>query len=1219
MKTKSRSWLKNAVFFLAPLLAAGPLSAAETIDARYVRVILENKPDTDLMLAEVEVFCQDGAGVNVASAGLANGTKCGRPAGRAIDGCTDGDWGANSIAHMRGKTPVWEVDLGEAKKIERIVVHTRKNQDALIRGAKILALDANRRVIWENTIDKKKLPQTFVIDDCPTEKTARLGKTLEALPGEYRKGERWIKPEIVFDKRRADSVIENSDVIQINREEPHATLMPFPDTKSALTKERMQSAYCRLLNGEWFFKWSPDPASRPADFYKPGFDVGNWGRIPVPCSWQTAGHGVAIYTNVKYPFVAHPPRVMDTPPDNFTTFKYRNPVGSYRRDFEVPAEWDGRRLFVTFEGVDSAFYLWINGKRVGYSQGSRTPAEFDITKYVHGGANVLAAEVYRFCDGSYCEDQDMFRLSGIFRDVYLWSAPLCHIRDYAVVTDFDEHYRDAVLRVRAFVGNATGKTKACRVAVAVAERDTGRIVAQSEMPVECGTSGEAAVDLEMSVKQPRQWSAEHPNLYRLLLTLEDAEGGVLEVLGQDLGFREVEIRDGQMLVNGKPVYFKGVDRHETSPESGHYVPRELMLKDIFEMKRHNINAVRLSHYPNTPEWYELCNRYGLYLLDEANTETHGMPALAKDPKWKHVYIDRVRRMVERDKNQTSVIWWSMSNESGPGSNIKAESDWVEKHDPQQRPRQYFGNVSSPMYTPAKSIAELVERQKTTGRSPFVMCEYSFSLGNSVGDIQRYWRVFESPRGFNLQGGFIWQWVDLALYKDIPGRPGERFFASGGDFGDYPNSGGFCNDGLVRADRSPKPALFEVAKVYQNIDVRASNLDEGAFVVENKHFFTNLNEFDAGWELLEDGEVVKRGALAGLDVAPSAEKAVVIPVKGGDLRGGHEYFVTFSFRLKNDRPWAKRGHRIAWDQFEYPAKGKPKTDSPSAGPGGKASVKENDDSFVVSGGNYEAVIGKKSGLLEKYAVKGKAVFLSPLKLNFRRARTDNDGAWMRGKDDYDKWKRSAMNVTAEKVEMKTDPTGAVRIGARIRMPEVNSVCRILYVPGEAGIRVVATYTLPKGLNSMPRFGMSTTLPKDCRNFGWYGRGPHESYEDRKESAAVGIWRASLDEMFTHYMKPQENGNHTDVRWFEVSNGKDATLRVTGNPRVNFSAWPCAQDDLEGLRHDYQVPQRDFVTLNIDGGQIGVGGDAGWGLKARPHREFLFEEGQTYSYSFVLTAK
>ena len=1218
MKMKILSRIGNVVFFLLPLLAGGGLSASETIDARYVRVILENKQDTELMLAEVEVFCQDGAGVNVASSGLANGTKCGRPAGRAIDGCTDGDWGANSIADMRGKTPVWEVDLRGVKKIERLVVHTRKNQDALIRGAKILALDAERRVIWENTINKKKLPQTFVIDDCPTEKSARLGKKLEPLPGKYKKGERWIKPEIVLDKRQPDPVIENKDVIQINREEPHATLMPFADAEAALTKERMQSAYCRLLNGEWLFKWSADPASRPADFYKPGFDVAKWGRIAVPRSWQTAGHGVAIYTNVKYPFVAHPPRVMDTPPEKFTTYKFRNPVGSYRRDFVVPTEWKGRRLFITFEGVDSAFYLWINGKRVGYSQGSRTPAEFDITKYVHSGTNVLAAEVYRFCDGSYSEDQDMFRLSGIYRDVYLWSAPLCHIRDYAVVTDFDEHYRDAVLRVDAFVENATGKTKACRVGVAVAELGSGRIVAQSEKSLECGIAGETTVDLELSVERPLQWSAEYPNLYRLLLTLEDADGNVLEVLGQDLGFREVEVRDGQMLVNGKPVYFKGVDRHETSPESGHYVPRELMLKDIFEMKRHNINAVRLSHYPNTPEWYELCNRHGLYLLDEANTETHGMHELANDPKWKHVYIDRVRRMVERDKNQTSVIWWSMSNESGAGSNIKAESDWVEKHDPQQRPRQYFGNVSSPMYTPAKSIEAMVKQRKKEGRSPYVMCEYSFSLGNSVGDIQRYWRVFESPEGFNLQGGFIWQWADLALYKDIPGKPGEKFFASGGDFGDYPNSGGFCNDGLVRADRSPKPALFEVAKVYQNIDVQASNLNEGVFVVKNKYFFTNLNEFDARWELLEDGKVVRKGTLAGLDVAPSAAKTVAIPVKGGDIRAGHEYFVTFSFHLKKDRPWAKRGYRIAWDQFEYP-KENSEADSLSAGVAGKASVKEDGESFLIAGGNYEAVIGKKSGLLEKYLVNGKPVFLSPLKLNFTRARTDNDGAWMRGKDDYDKWMRSAKDMTAEKVAMEAAPAGVVRISARIRVPAVDSVCEIVYIAGESGLRIEASYTLPKGLDSMPRFGMSTTLPKDCRNFRWYGRGPHESYEDRKESAAVGIWKAGLGEMFTHYMKPQENGNHADVRWFEISNGKNTTLHVKGSPRINFSAWPCAQNDLEGLRHDYQVPQRDFVTLNIDCGQIGVGGDAGWGLKARPHREFLFKEGQTCRCSFVLTAK
>jgi beta-galactosidase len=932
----------------------------------------------------------------------------------------------------------------------------------------------------------------------------------------------------------------------------------------------------------------------------------------VPCNWQAVGHGVAIYTNAKYPFVAHPPRVMDTPPKNYTTFKNRNPVGSYRRSFKVPSNWKGRRLFINFEGVDSAFYLWVNGKRVGYSQGSRTPAEFDITEYVHKGSNVLAAEVYHYCDGSYSEDQDMFRLSGIYRDVYLWSAPLCHIRDYAVVTDFDENYRDAGLRVKAFVKNAARKAKVCRVELALAERDSGKIIERTEKSVECGNDADSTLDLELAVKQPRQWSAEHPNIYRMLLTLKDKRGKVLEVLGQDLGFREVEVRGGQLLVNGQPVYFKGVDRHETSPKTGHYVPRELMKKDIFVMKRHNINAVRLSHYPNTPEWYELCTRYGMYLLDEANTETHGMPVLANDPAWRHVNIDRVSRMVERDKNQTSVIWWSMSNESGTGSNIKAESEWVEKHDPQKRPRQYFGNIKAPMYMTADSIFDRVKRQKKTGRSPFIKCEYSFSLGNSVGDLQRYWNVFESPEGFNLQGGFIWQWCDLALYKDIPGQPGKKFFASGGDYGDYPNSGGFCNDGLVRADRTAKPALFEVSKVYQHIDVQTNSLDKGSFVVHNKYLFTNLNEFDARWELLQDGKVIKKGALKNLDVAPLAKKAVVIPVKSSNLKSGHEYAVTFSFLLKKDLPWAEKGYRIAWDQFEYPQQ---KAEAKDVS--GKASVTENEDSFVVSGKNYKAVIGKKSGLLEKYIVNGKAVFLSALKLNFTRARTNNDGAWMRGKEDYVKWSHFDKNAAAEKVA--ADIVKTVTIKADIRMPEVDSVCHLVYTFGSDGIKVTATYTQPKELYSMPRFGMSTTLPKDYQNFKWYGRGPHESYIDRKESAAVGIWQATLPDLFTHYMTPQENGNHLDVRWLEVSGANSPALKVTGNPRINFSAWPCAQNDLQGLRHDYQVPQRDFVTLNIDYGQIGVGGDAGWGLKARPHREFMFKEGQTYSYSFILTAK
>jgi len=554
----------------------------------------------------------------------------------------------------------------------------------------------------------------------------------------------------------------------------------------------------------------------------------------------------------------------------------------------------------------------------------------------------------------------------------------------------------------------------------------------------------------------------------------------------------------------------------------------------------------------------------------------------------------------------------MSNESGPGSNIKLESQWVEAHDPQNRPRQYAGNVKSPMYTPAKSIESQVKRTKRKGRSPFIMCEYSFSLGNSVGDVQRYWRVFESPEGFNLQGAFIWQWCDLALKKQIPGKPGETFWASGGDFGDYPNSGGFCNDGLVRADRSAKPALFEMSKIYQNIDVKAVDMQAGKFSIKNKYYFTNLNEFDCRWELLEDGKVVKQGDLGQLDIKPLAEQAVVIPVTGKKLKAGHEYFVTFSFHLTKQQPWAPKGYRIAWDQLEYPVVAK-KAAKRSAR--GKVVVKETSAGFEVTGKDYKAVIGKKSGLIEQYIVKGKPLFLSPLKLNFRRARTNNDGAWMRQRADYRKWKKSAEGVAAKEVVVADKQGGLVRIKSRIAIPSVSAECTIEYSLRADDIEVEVVFKHPEDMNSMPRLGLRTTLPKDYVAYKWYGRGPHESYADRKESAAMGIWNAKLDEMFSHYTMPQENGNHTDVRWFEVE-GKDTKLHVQGLTKIDFSAWSCAQEDMEGLRHDYQVPVRDFITLNIDYGQIGVGGDAGWGLKARPHREFLFKAGEEYRYAFRL---
>ncbi|MCM2369751.1 glycoside hydrolase family 2 TIM barrel-domain containing protein [Aporhodopirellula aestuarii] len=565
---------------------------------------------------------------------------------------------------------------------------------------------------------------------------------------------------------------ENEQVIGINKLPPRATALPFPDRDAALKATPEATPYYQSLNGPWKFHWSKDPSERPVDFYRNEFDVTGWDDIPVPSNWQLQGYGVPVYTNMKYPFHIDPPRVMGEPPAHYTNFSQRNPVGSYRREFSIPESWDGRKIFVQFDGVDSAFYLWVNGTKIGYSQGSRTPAMFDLTEHVKPGSNTIAAEVYRYSDGSYLEDQDFWRLSGIFRDVYLWSADQLQINDFFVHTDLDDEYRDAVLSVDVTVANETDAGSDFTLTTELLD-DAGKVIGGNEQTAKVAAGDSASVRLKQDVSAPKLWSAETPNLYRLLLTLKDASGKTVEVTTTRVGFREVEIKDLKVHVNGKPIYFKGVNRHEHHPDTGHNVSRESMIADIKLMKQFNINAVRTCHYPNVPMWYALCDEYGLYVIDETNIESHGMgygkESLAKDPKWGKAHMDRLQRMVERDKNHPSIIIWSLGNEAGNGVNFFANYDWVKSRDP-SRPVQYeqagFSDrntdIRCPMYA---TIDRIVKYAENNPDRPLVECEYAHAMGNSVGNFQDYWDAIESHKA--LQGGFIWDWVDQGLRKPVP--------------------------------------------------------------------------------------------------------------------------------------------------------------------------------------------------------------------------------------------------------------------------------------------------------------------------------------------------------------------------------------------------------------------------------------------------------------------
>jgi len=715
---------------------------------------------------------------------------------------------------------------------------------------------------------------------------------------------------------------ENPAVIGLNKEPAHCTLMPYADIESALDGRRESSPFYRSLNGKWRFNWVRKPADRPKDFYQTDYDVSQWDEIPVPSNWQMHGYGRPIYLNMTYPYPANPPYI----PHDY------NPVGSYRREFTLPRAWDGRQVLLHFDGVKSAFYVWINGGLVGYSQGSMTPAEFNITKYLQPGKNTLAVEVYRWSDGSYLEDQDMWRLSGIYRSVYLFATPKVHIRDFFVRATLDEQYRDGILTIRPkLAAEAEADLRQWTVQAQLYDDQDDSVLAkplkidaqriQKERYPQRDNVNFAL--LEAKVPEPQKWSDETPNLYTLVLTLHDAQGRVVEAESCKVGFRKVEIKNGQLLVNGHSIKLFGVNRHEHDPDHGRAIPRGRMIQDIKLLKKNNINAVRTSHYPDDPYWYELCDRYGIYVIDEANLETHGQGGfLSNQPAWHSAFVDRAVRMVERDKNHASIIFWSLGNESGCGPNHAAMAAWIHDYDP-TRPIHYEGAVGDPkdpyyvdvisrMYARIHQIVGIATNP--VDDRPMVLCEYAHAMGNSVGNLKEYWDAIRAHR--RLIGGFIWDWADQGLRKYTP--EGEMFWAYGGDYGDNPNDGNFCFNGLVQPDRKPNPSLAEVKKVYQRIHVTPIDALNGVFSIANEYDFVSLDFADVLWELTCDGVVVQAGKLAALTLQPEAKQEITIPLTEPEPKSGAEYWLKIAFALAEDTAWADRGHVVAWDQFPVAA-------------------------------------------------------------------------------------------------------------------------------------------------------------------------------------------------------------------------------------------------------------------------------------------------------------
>jgi beta-galactosidase len=1012
---------------------------------------------------------------------------------------------------------------------------------------------------------------------------------------------------------------ENPEVVGRNKEPGHCTLMPYPDVQTALACDREASPFFQSLNGQWKFNCVRKPDDRPKDFYKPDFDVSKWAEIPVPSNWEMHGYDKAIYLNIRYPYPTNPP---------YIAHDY-NPVGSYRREFTIPDSWAGRQTFLHFDGVQSAFYVWINGQMVGYSEDSMTPAEFNVTPYLQKGRNTIAVEVYRWSDGSYLEDQDFIRLSGIQRNVCLFSTPAVHIQDFFVRATLDDQYQDGVLMIRPKLATyeSRAQLKGGTVQAQLYDSDKKAVLAQ---PLSINVQrilneqypqrdNVRFALMEANVPNVKKWSDEAPNLYTLVLTLHDASGKVVEAESCRVGFRKVEIKDGQFFVNGKSIRFFGVNRHEHDPDFARAVPVSRMIEDIKLMKSNNVNAVRTSHYPNDPRWYDLCDQHGIYLMDEANLETHGVGGLLSNiPAWHTAFLERAIRMVERDKNHPSVVWWSLGNESGCGPNHAAMAAWIHDYDSTRpvhyegagagRKDPYYVDVISRMYARIPEIVRIAT--DPIDNRPMVLCEYMHAMGNSDGNLREYWEAIRAHK--RLIGAFIWDWVDQGIRRKTP--DGKAFFwAYGGDFGDNPNDGNFCCNGLTQPDRKPNPSLRELKKIYQRIHLTPVDLLAGTFTVENEYDFRSLDFVNGSWELTCDGVVLQEGKLAKLNLAPKQTQKIEIPFRKPELKAGAEYWLKVTFALAEDAPWAQRGHVVAWDQFQVPFD-TPKAAAVAVEQMPPAQVTEQDKAYFISGKDFVVAVGKTTGAIESLKFKGTELIASPLVPNFWRAPTDNDvGNKMPAR--LAVWRKAGQNRTVQSVKAEQVRPQVVRVTAEATIPAGNnSTYRTTYEVYGSGDIVIEGSMNPSGnLPELPRFGMQMAIPAQYSAMIYLGRGPYENYWDRNTGSAVGVYSGSVEEMTHVYTRPQENGNRTDVRWLMLADKDGAGLLAVGMPLLSVSAWPYSMDDLEQAKHIHEPAPRDFITVNLDYRQMGVGGDDSWG--ARTHPEYMLPA-KAYSYRFRL---
>jgi len=961
---------------------------------------------------------------------------------------------------------------------------------------------------------------------------------------------------------------------QLGREKARATFYPYASVDEANKYNRNASSYYKSLNGKWRFLFCNDVSEVPSQFFLPSYNITSWSEIPVPSVWQRQGYDIPIYTNVIYPFPVKPPFI-----------DRNNPTGLYRTSFILPKNWKDKRCILRFDGVESAFFIYVNGQKVGYSEDSFTASEFDITPYITQGNNILAVQVMRWSDGSYLEDQDFWRFSGIFRDVALIARNPIYIEDVFIHTSFDEAYQNANLFLNMNVLNKDIKpSKGLQLQFSLIDKNGTQVLLDDNLSITVDTASDQLITKTYEIQKPFQWSAETPNHYWAQINLMKGNK-IIECIPLRIGFRETKIKNGNLLVNGKPILIKGTNRHEFDCITGRTITIESMEKDIQLMKEHNINAVRTSHYPNHPDFYDLCDQYGIYVMDEANVECHGLRhTLTSDTSWRHAFAFRGVNMVERDKNHACIFTWSLGNENGRGNNMFFQRDAMKIID-NTRPFHYeeMGadfDIIANMYPSLETVQKLHDDNPN---HPVIICEYLHSMGNSVGSANDYWKLIRSNK--RMQGAYVWDWVDQGLLEYDAN--GTAFWAYGGDFGDKPNDGSFCMNGLVFPDRKPKPALNEIKKVYQNFHVSAKDIENGKFEYYNENFFVNMDDYIVQWELTENNSPMRIQNLS-MDLAPKQRKIFTLNFDTLDVKPGCEYFIHFRTILKNPQIWQIQGYTVAYDQFQLPHQ------TPSDKqkiPASKINLAENESQFVLSNSEFNMIFNRKTASISSLRYAGKEVFSKGPVVNFWRPPTEND---LR-EDGYLNAKRLGLDSLQYHVRQciwELSDAGEIIIIAHFDLLNKTKLniagVTMIYTVKPNGAILINTHILTNNeINELPKLGLQSELFNDLGTLQWFGRGPHETYPDRNTSGIIALHSFKSDEMFSNFGVPQENGNRSDVRWITLRRENQKGLIVASDKLFHFSCYHYKDSNIQNAGHLNKLYKTNHFTFNIDAEQKGLG--------------------------------